>query len=155
MFYVAMTRAKDTLAIYANQGKGRTPTPGKFLREFMLRAQYASFWTMRVAAAVQDRLFAEEEQRVALEQSTVAAWLLMDPSADFATGLSASAIDIYERCPLRFKLEREWNLPRDVSASLHYGGGDERLPDDDNRVPLPGRRDRNRGGTDRPDVLSL
>ncbi len=121
LFYVAMTRAKDTLAIYANQGKGRTPTPGKFLREFMLRAQYASFWTMRVAAAVQDRLFAEEEQRVALEQSTVAAWLLMDPSADFATGLSASAIDIYERCPLRFKLEREWNLPRDVSASLHYG----------------------------------
>jgi len=51
----------------------------------------------------------------------VAAWLLMDPSADFATGLSASAIDIYEQCPLRFKLEREWNLPRDVSASLHYG----------------------------------
>jgi ATP-dependent DNA helicase UvrD/PcrA len=45
----------------------------------------------------------------------------MAPSADFVTGLSASAIVIYEECPLRFKLEREWNLPRDVSASLHYG----------------------------------
>src|SRR5258708_35735839 len=45
----------------------------------------------------------------------------MPPSAGFVTGLSASAIVIYEECPLRFKLEREWNLPRDVSASLHYG----------------------------------
>jgi DNA helicase-2/ATP-dependent DNA helicase PcrA len=51
----------------------------------------------------------------------VAAWLLMDPAANFTTGLSASAIEIYEQCPLRFKLEREWNLPREVSASLHYG----------------------------------
>jgi DNA helicase-2/ATP-dependent DNA helicase PcrA len=45
----------------------------------------------------------------------------MDPAANFTTGLSASAIEIYEQCPLRFKLEREWNLPREVSASLHYG----------------------------------
>jgi DNA helicase-2/ATP-dependent DNA helicase PcrA len=56
-----------------------------------------------------------------VQQSNVAAWLLMPPSANFVTGLSASAIEIYEECPLRFKLEREWNLPRDVSASLHYG----------------------------------
>ena len=70
---------------------------------------------------MQDTLFAEEEQRIALQQSNVAGWLLMEPSASFVTGLSASAIEIYEECPLRFKLEREWNLPRNVSASLHYG----------------------------------
>ena len=51
----------------------------------------------------------------------------MQPSANFVTGLSASAIEIYEQCPLRFKLEREWNLPRDVPASLHYGAAMHRV----------------------------
>ncbi len=122
LFYVAMTRAKDTLAIYAHQGRGRKdPKPTQFLREFMAHQAYKKFWSTHSAAAVQDSLFAEEEQRIALPQSNVAAWLRMPPSANFVTGLSASAIEIYEECPLRFKLEREWNLPRDVSASLHYG----------------------------------
>jgi DNA helicase-2/ATP-dependent DNA helicase PcrA len=122
LFYVAMTRAKDTLAIYANEGKSKSdPKPTKFLREFMIHPAYKNFWSTHSAAAVQDTLFAEEEQRVALEHSNVAAWLLMDPSVDFFTGLSASTIEIYEQCPLRFKLEREWNLPREVSASLHNG----------------------------------
>ena len=122
LFYVAMTRAKDTLALYTHQGRSRKdPKPTQFLREFMLDPSCRKFWFIRSAAAVQETLFAEEEQKIALEQSNVAAWLLMPPSADFVTGLSASAIVIYEECPLRFKLEREWNLPRDVSASLHYG----------------------------------
>jgi DNA helicase II / ATP-dependent DNA helicase PcrA len=122
LFYVAMTRAKDSLAIYAHQGRGKKdPKPTQFLREFMIHPAYRRFWSLRSATAVQDTLFGEEEQRIALQQSNVAGWLLMDPAADFTTGLSASAIEIYEECPLRFKLEREWNLPRDVSASLHYG----------------------------------
>ena len=25
------------------------------------------------------------------------------------------------RCPLRFKLERDWRMPREVPAALHYG----------------------------------
>lgn len=121
LFYVAMTRARDTLAIYANQGKGKDPRPTKFLRELMVHPACRKFWCTHSAAALQDTLFAEEEQRIALQQSNVAAWLMMPPSAGFVSGLSASAIEIYEECPLRFKLEREWNLPRDVSASLHYG----------------------------------
>jgi len=122
LLYVAMTRAKDSLSIYAHQGRGKKdPKPTQFLREFMIHPGYKKFWSARSAAAVQDSLFAEEEERIAVPQSNVAAWLLMPPSANFVTGLSASAIVIYEECPLRFKLEREWNLPRDVSASLHYG----------------------------------
>jgi DNA helicase-2/ATP-dependent DNA helicase PcrA len=128
LFYVAMTRAKDTLAIYANQGRGKKdPKPTQFLREFMVHPAYKKFWSTRSAAAVQDALFAEEEQRIAVQQSNVAAWLLMPPSASFVTGLSASTIEIYEECPLRFKLEREWNLPRDVPASLHYGAAMHRI----------------------------
>ncbi len=121
LFYVAMTRAKDTLAIYTQQGRAKKdPTPTKFLREFMPNPAYKTFWRSRPAAAVQDDLFAEE-QKIAIEHSNVAAWLLTPPSANFVTGLSASAITTYEGCPLRFKLEREWNLPHDVPATLHYG----------------------------------
>src|ERR1035438_6933697 len=121
LFYVAMTRAEDTLAIYAKQGKGTDTRPTKFLREFMGASAHSKFWRPLQAAAVQDELFAAaEEERVAIQHSNVAAWLLGEPSANFVTGLSASAIDTYEQCPLRFKLEREWNLPRDVPAALHY-----------------------------------
>ncbi|MGB9234299.1 MAG: ATP-dependent DNA helicase [Terriglobales bacterium] len=132
LFYVAMTRAKDTLAIYAKQGKGKetngkVPPPTKFLREFMGEPAYSRFWCARPAAAVQDELFGAEEARIAIQHSNVAAWLLMEPTANFVTGLSASAIQTYEDCPLRFKMEREWNLPRDVQASLHYGAAMHRV----------------------------
>jgi DNA helicase-2/ATP-dependent DNA helicase PcrA len=120
LFYVAMTRAKDTLAIYAHRGRGNSPKPTQFLRDLMSNPGHRRYWFTRSAAAVQDTLFAEEE-RIAFQQSNVAAWLMMPPSASFATGLSASSIESYEECPLRFKLEKEWNLPREVSASLHYG----------------------------------
>jgi DNA helicase-2/ATP-dependent DNA helicase PcrA len=126
LFYVAMTRAKDTLTIYTHQGRGKQPVPTKFLREFMVHPAYRKFWRQRTAAAVQDGLFAEEEQ-FAVPRSNIAAWLLLPPSSNFATGLSATAIEIYEECPLRFKLEREWNLPRDVPASLHYGAAMHRV----------------------------
>ena len=126
LFYVAMTRAKDTLAIYAHQGRGKSPSPTKFLRDFLPNPAYREFWRARAAAAVQDTLFAEEE-RLAIQHSAVAGWLLLPPSASSATRLSASAIEIYEECPLRFKLEREWNLPRDVPASLRYGAAMHRV----------------------------
>jgi DNA helicase-2/ATP-dependent DNA helicase PcrA len=129
LFYVAMTRAEDTLAIYAKEGTGKKETrPTKFLREFMDSHACKKFWRTREAVAVQDDLFgAAEEERRAVERSTVAGWLLMEPTANFITGLSASAIDTYEQCPLRFKLERDWNLPRDVPASLHYGAAMHRV----------------------------
>ncbi|MGA9475400.1 MAG: ATP-dependent DNA helicase, partial [Terriglobales bacterium] len=127
LFYVAMTRAEDTLAIYAKQGTGKETRPTKFLREFMDSYAQKKFWRTREAVAVQEDLFGAEEERRAIEHSTVAAWLLMDPTANFVTGLSASAIDTYEQCPLRFKLEREWNLPRDVPASLQYGAAMHRV----------------------------
>src|SRR5262249_49587968 len=107
-------------SIFATQGKGTDARPTKFLREFMDELPFRKYWRLRPAVAVQDDLFAEEE-KFALENSNVAAWLAQPPSGDFFAGLSASAIQIYEQCPLRFKLEREWNLPRDVAASLHYG----------------------------------
>jgi DNA helicase-2/ATP-dependent DNA helicase PcrA len=128
LLYVAMTRARDSLAVYAKQGTGKDQRPTKFLREFMTRQPYQPHWRMRSAAAVQDRLFAEaEDEKLAIQRSNIAAWLLMPPQTNLSTALSASAIDIYEQCPLRFKLEREWHLPRDVAASLQYGASVHRV----------------------------
>lgn len=128
LFYVAMTRARDRLAIYAKKGKGTDATPTKFLREFLCEPAYRKFRHLDEAKAIQDTLFAAEEQeRMATEHSRVAAWLLSKPGADFVTGLSASSIQTYEDCPLRFKMEGEWNLPRDVPASLHYGAAMHRV----------------------------
>jgi DNA helicase-2/ATP-dependent DNA helicase PcrA len=127
LFYVAMTRAKDTLAIYAHKGKSeKDPKPTKFLRELMVNPAYKKFWVTRSAEVVRD-IAAGEEPSAEVPQSNVAAWLLLPPSASFVTGLSASAIEIYEECPLRFKLEREWNLPREVPASLHFGAAMHRV----------------------------
>jgi DNA helicase-2/ATP-dependent DNA helicase PcrA len=128
LFYVAMTRAEDTLTILAKEGTGKDKRPTKFLREMIDELPYRKFWRMHAAQAVQDRLFGEaEEERVAIERSNVAAWLLAGTTGDFVKGLSASAIDTYQQCPLRFKLERDWNLPRDVPASLHYGAAMHRV----------------------------
>src|ERR1035438_4996001 len=52
LFYVAMTRAEDTLAIYAKQGKGTDTRPTKFLREFMGASAHSKFWRPLQAAAV-------------------------------------------------------------------------------------------------------
>ena len=120
LFYVAMTRAKDALTIYVHQGRGKNPSPTKFVRDLMTAPAYSKFWQQRAAAAVQDQLFGAEEMGVA-RRSTAASWLLMPLANAAASGLSATAIEIYEKCPLRFKLERGWNLPRDVPAALHYG----------------------------------
>jgi RecB family exonuclease len=51
----------------------------------------------------------------------------MPPSSDLASSLSASAIENYKICPLRFKLEREWRIPGDVSAALQYGASIHRV----------------------------
>ena len=50
------------------------------------------------------------------------AWLLLPPSTRALAGpLSASAIEMYETCPLKFKIHKDWNIPGDISAALNFG----------------------------------
>ena len=65
-------------------------------------------------------MFAEEDA-IILPSLNVSMWFFMPPEEKLIAQLSASAIDIYERCPLRFKLERDWRMPREIPAALHYG----------------------------------
>src|SRR5438128_10977448 len=63
-------------------------------------------------------MFAEAS---AVAESPTTQWLKIPPASDLSNRLSATAVQNYEMCPLRVKLEREWGLPREVPAAMHYG----------------------------------
>ncbi len=116
LFYVAMTRARDALTICARAGRGkRDPRPDGYLRDLIgkpglepvLRVQHAqTLGTIAAAAAL----------------APIGEWVSLAPAASLVRApLSATAIDRYQRCPLQFKLERDWQLPTDTPAALRYG----------------------------------
>jgi ATP-dependent exoDNAse (exonuclease V) beta subunit len=116
LFYVAMTRARDSLSIYAKPGKGRNPRPTAFVRELIEAHVPPPGWRVR-----------QPELRLAAQAAVngvagLGAWLLLPPSARALAGpLSASAIEMYETCPLKFKIHKDWNIPGDISAALQFG----------------------------------
>lgn len=119
LFYVAMTRARDSLTIYAKQGKGKDSSPPGFVRELLADRDIASSFTRRHARPLQVDLFAGEARELA--PSNLASWVAMNPVTGMATTLSATAIERYKTCPLQFKLEREWRIPGETPAAMRYG----------------------------------
>jgi DNA helicase-2/ATP-dependent DNA helicase PcrA len=118
LFYVAMTRARDTLTMYAKQGTGKTDkTPAGFLRDLLKNTTLSRYLRSRTPRGFQTDMFAAEAAPV----SRSSQWLSMPPAHSLDGRLSASAIERYETCPLQFKLERDWHIPRDVPGALHYG----------------------------------
>jgi len=127
LFYVAMTRARDTLSIYAKRSRSkkepRAPrwteaTPPGYIKDItgnhLLNASCAP-------RLVQFR--AEIEAATAIEAcSSVGEWLLMPPSRalDKIT-LSASRIESYNTCPLQFKIATDWNIPGEPAPALQFG----------------------------------
>lgn len=120
LFYVAMTRAQDSLTFYARQGKGKDTTPAGLLRELLKDATLGRWLQSRPAQAFQTDMFAMGMPTIFLSRTSE--WLSAPPTTNLHLRLSASAVDTYNRCPLQFKLEREWRLPRELPAALHYGG---------------------------------
>ena len=52
----------------------------------------------------------------------VSQWVQLPPRDDARlTELSASAIDQYERCPLAYKLSRDWRIPEEPVARMQFG----------------------------------
>jgi ATP-dependent DNA helicase UvrD/PcrA len=114
LFYVAITRARDTLALYGKERKNKKgpAVPTLFLRE----------------------LTDDESLKGSLEvvsPSTAASvpveielpgWIALAANArNGALELSASAIEAYATCPLKFALQKRWRLPEEASAALQYG----------------------------------
>jgi DNA helicase II / ATP-dependent DNA helicase PcrA len=117
LFYVGMTRARDSLGIYGRV-RGKARTPAGFVRELMQAEVASPGWIQRrIEPKVQ-----LEASAGASQSSGLGAWFLLPPSARLKQStLSASAIEDYEICPLRFKIRRDWVLPGEISGALKYG----------------------------------
>jgi ATP-dependent exoDNAse (exonuclease V) beta subunit len=125
LFYVAMTRARDTLTIYGQFGRGKTErTPPGYIRELLKNPGLKGVLRERKCREFQTDIFAGEESK---ELSRIGEWISMPPKSDLAATLSASAIQHYELCPLQFKLEREWRIPSEPSGALQYGAAMHRV----------------------------
>jgi DNA helicase II / ATP-dependent DNA helicase PcrA len=129
LFYVAMTRAKDSLHIYGKQGIGRDKTPAGYMREMIANPGLQPWLRSREALPSQPELI---EIAAATDEnyprgSKLPAWLTLHAIEGLDARLSASAVETYETCPLQFKFEREWKLSRQLHAAVQYGAAMHRV----------------------------
>ncbi len=128
LFYVAMTRARDTLAICGKRSTSKKPqvppryadlTPAGFIREFAKDRHLADATHVRLAEFRPEIQAAVSAVRAF---SSAGEWMLLPPMRDMdKMTLSASRIQTYETCPLRFKMEADWNLPSEPVAAMQFG----------------------------------
>ena len=129
LFYVAMTRARDSLQIYAREGTGKiNKTPAGYVRELMENKTLAPWLTAVPARGSQKSLdiFAETALAYPAESQTNL-WFELPVLDGLHTRLSASAVDTYERCGLQFKLDRDWHLSAKPAAAMQYGAAIHRI----------------------------
>jgi DNA helicase-2/ATP-dependent DNA helicase PcrA len=129
LFYVAMTRARDSLHIYSKQGKGKlNKNPDGYMRELIEDKNLARWLTPIPARGTQASLdiFAEMSLAYPAESQTNV-WFELPVLAGLHTRLSASAVDTYERCGLQFKLDRDWRLSTKPAAAMQYGAAIHRI----------------------------
>jgi len=117
LLYVAMTRAADRLLLYARPGRGKDATPDGFLRELLKDKSLAQVLQQRPA-----RRYEHVEAEDARPAAAIARWLELPAQRDFSRmPLSATAIESYKVCPLRFKIEQDWRLPGETAAAMQFG----------------------------------
>ncbi|MGC2324268.1 MAG: ATP-dependent DNA helicase, partial [Terriglobales bacterium] len=118
LFYVSVTRARETLALCARP-RNRHLQPTGFVRDLIDDRDARPYWSKRDAAPVTVDLAA-----VAVAAGAgVGAWLLNPPPSDFVfdDALSATVIESYQTCPLQFKIKKFWDVPGEVAAQMQYG----------------------------------
>ncbi len=126
LFYVAMTRARDSLTMYAKEGTGRIDkTPPGYLRELIKDKNLAPWFRERRPKQFQTDLFGSSQP--AYPRARMTPWLDLPAIPNLGAKLSASAVQTYQQCPLQFKLSREWRIPAEIGAALQYGGAIHRV----------------------------
>lgn len=129
LFYVAMTRARDSLRIYSRQGRGNiNKNPDGLMRE-LIENRALSRWLQAVPASGAQAsldIFAASAPAYPTESQTNV-WFELPVLAGLHTRLSASAVDNYERCGLRFKLDRDWRIAERPAAAMQYGAAIHRV----------------------------
>jgi len=129
LFYVAMTRARDSLCIYAKEGTGKNDkTPPGYIRELTNNSRVGSWFRAIPAGGAQASLdIAAAASPLYPDESQTTAWFEMPVLEGLHRRLSASAVDTYQRCGLRFKLERDWRIPAKPAAAMQYGAAIHRV----------------------------
>ncbi len=122
LFYVAMTRAKDELYLCGKISKAKNnPAPTKYMRELVNAGKST------LKGAIECRVLPASEvipklHAAAEPQPLISQWVQLPARCDAPLGeLSASAIEQYERCPLAFKLSRDWCIPEEPAAMMQFG----------------------------------
>jgi len=128
LFYVAMTRARDTLSLYAKRSRSKKlakpprfleATPSGFIRDLTCDSSIAADYCPRI---VEPRLDIQASAADLQAFSPVGEWMLLDPARDMTKiSLSASRIQTYDTCPLRFKIETDWNIPGEPVPAMQFG----------------------------------
>lgn len=115
LFYVAITRARDTLTLYGRKRASKrkdAEIPPTYLREL------TDDQSIRHAFCVRDPISVQREE---VTLGTPAWVTLVAESVTGKIELSASAIEAYATCPMKFALQKRWRLPEEPSAALQYG----------------------------------
>lgn len=130
LFYVAMTRARDSLRIYAREGTGKIDkTPPGYLRELIKNKRILPWFQAIPAGGAQATLdLAAAASPLYAPESQTSRWFQEIPVLPgLQKRLSASAIETYKRCGLQFKLERDWRISGKPAAAMQYGAAVHRI----------------------------
>jgi DNA helicase II / ATP-dependent DNA helicase PcrA len=127
LFYVAMTRARDSLHIYAREGRGKiNKNPDGYTRDLIEDKTLTRWLQAMPASGAQANIFAAAAP-IYPHESLTNSWLELPVMNGLHTRLSASAVDTYERCGLQFKLDRDWRLAAKPAAAMQYGAAMHRV----------------------------
>ena len=129
LFYVAMTRARDSLRIYAREGTGKNDkTPPGYLRELIKNKAIDPWFRAVPAGGSQTTLdMAAAASPFYLDESQTTRWFELPVLEGLHKRLSASAVETYQRCGLQFKLERDWRIAAKPAAAMQYGAAIHRV----------------------------
>jgi len=123
LYYVAMTRAMDELYLCGKAGsEKKQPVPPKgYMRDLVAHANAVLRGAIEWRLLPPEAYVAEIHAAAAAPELTVSQWTQLPPRQDGPLVLSASSLQDYETCPLRYKLRYDWRLPEDASAPLQFG----------------------------------
>ncbi|MGO9086201.1 MAG: ATP-dependent helicase [Candidatus Sulfotelmatobacter sp.] len=129
LFYVAMTRARDSLHIYSRQGRGtKNKNPDGYMRELIENPSLARYLTATAPRGTQASLEIFGVTSAAYPaESRAALWFELPVLGGLDARLSASAVESYQRCGLQFKLDRDWRLAAKPAAAMQYGATMHRI----------------------------
>ena len=136
LFYVALTRARQRLTLSTIVNRRKKPSP--FLDDFLMNAKIQKLDTAQSTPKVEvpvaeeitgsaptpadpSLLFPAAGEN-ARAYSRVALWAkAFHPPRPEPLQLSASAIDAYERCPMKYMFQYIWNIRSGPNAQMTFG----------------------------------